>query len=204
VTDTFMDGRYRHFPIAGAICATAGMALPATMNAGTTWPVASLYMFVLGAGIGLAVQVMVLVVQNSVPYRDLGAATSSVVLFRQAGSSIGVSLTDPVHQQAGRADRRPPRRHGQYASQPCLVDHAEYGNPPAGRTPASDHSCIRRCAAARLRLPGPAAGRFAVVLAIALPEKPLRGRAYLAADEARLDGKTTSRTARSRHAEGIG
>ena len=44
----------------------------------------------------------------------------------------------------------------------------------------------------------------AVALAIALPEKPLRGRANLAADEAGLDGKTTSRTARSRHAEGIG
>jgi hypothetical protein len=53
-------GRYRHFPIAGAICATAGPALLATMNAGTTWPVASRYMFVLGTGIGLAVQVMVL------------------------------------------------------------------------------------------------------------------------------------------------
>jgi hypothetical protein len=44
----------------------------------------------------------------------------------------------------------------------------------------------------------------AVTLAIALPEKPPWGRAHLAADEARLDGKTTSRTARSRHAEGIG
>jgi hypothetical protein len=44
----------------------------------------------------------------------------------------------------------------------------------------------------------------AVALAIALPEKPPRGRTNLAADEAGLDGKTTSRTARSRHAEGIG
>jgi hypothetical protein len=44
----------------------------------------------------------------------------------------------------------------------------------------------------------------AVALAIALPEKGLRGRAHLAADKARLDGKSTSRTARSGHAEGIG
>jgi hypothetical protein len=121
------------------------------------------------------------VVQNSAPYRDLGAAT-------------------PVHQQAGRADRWPPRRYGQCASRLCLV---EYGNPPAGRTPAQITHAFGDALPPVYGYLAPLLA-VAVALAIAWPEKPLRGRAHLAADEARLDEKTTSRTARSRHAEGIG
>ena len=62
------------------------------MGAGTSHLASSLYLLVLGLGIGLFLQVMVLIVQNTAAQRDLGAATSSVNFARQIGSSIGVAL----------------------------------------------------------------------------------------------------------------
>jgi hypothetical protein len=62
------------------------------MGAGTSHLASSLHLLVLGLGIGLFLQVMVLIVQNAAAQRDLGAATSSVNFARQIGSSIGVAL----------------------------------------------------------------------------------------------------------------
>lgn len=89
-------GRYKVFPIAGTATAAAGTYLLSTMNAHTTSPVSSLYMVVLGAGIGLIMPVLTLAVQNSVKFSDLGVATSGVNFFRQIGGSIGVAVAGTV------------------------------------------------------------------------------------------------------------
>ena len=75
-------GRYKVYPIAGGAVMTLGLYLMSTMDrdTGTGWE--SLYMFVLGAGIGLSMQVLTIAVQNTVPYADLGTATSGVTFFR--------------------------------------------------------------------------------------------------------------------------
>ncbi|MEU4421472.1 MDR family MFS transporter [Actinoplanes sp. NPDC024001] len=85
-------GRYRMFPIAGGAVMTVGLYLMSTMDAGTSTWLESLYMFVLGAGIGLSMQVLTIVVQNTVPYADLGTATSGVTFFRTLGSSFGTAV----------------------------------------------------------------------------------------------------------------
>ncbi len=85
-------GHYKAYPIAGTAIAGAGMYLLSTLRAATTHLASSLYMLVLGLGIGLFMQVMVLIVQNSAARRDLGTATSSVNFARQIGSSVGVAL----------------------------------------------------------------------------------------------------------------
>ena len=85
-------GRYRAYPIAGTAIAAFGMYLLSRLGLHTSHLVSSVYMVVLGLGIGLFMQVMVLVVQNSAARADLGAATSSVNLARQIGSSVGVAL----------------------------------------------------------------------------------------------------------------
>jgi hypothetical protein len=54
--------------------------------------VQSLYLVVLGAGIGLTMQVLVLVVQNTVDFTDLGVATSGVTFFRTIGMSFGAAI----------------------------------------------------------------------------------------------------------------
>ncbi|MFI5845929.1 DHA2 family efflux MFS transporter permease subunit [Catenuloplanes sp. NPDC051500] len=85
-------GRYRAFPIIGTAVLTAGLYLMSTMRPGTGALRESLYMFVLGCGIGLSMQVLTIVVQNTVPYGDLGTATSGVTFFRTLGSSFGTAI----------------------------------------------------------------------------------------------------------------
>lgn len=84
-------GRYRAWPIAGMAIATVGMALLATMGVGTNQVQSSVYMLVLGVGIGAVMQVLILATQNAVEFRDLGVATSATTFFRQMGGSFGVA-----------------------------------------------------------------------------------------------------------------
>lgn len=85
-------GRYRFFPIAGTAIMTVGLALLATLaTASPTWA-ASGFMLILGLGLGMVMQVLVLAVQNAVDYRDLGVATSGTTLFRSIGGSLGVAI----------------------------------------------------------------------------------------------------------------
>ncbi|MDN5859076.1 MAG: MFS transporter [Pseudonocardia sp.] len=85
-------GRYRWLLIGGSIAMTAGLGLLATMGLGTTQLTSSLFMVVLGIGMGMLMQTTMLVVQNSVAMRDLGAASGAATLFRTVGGSLGVSL----------------------------------------------------------------------------------------------------------------
>jgi EmrB/QacA subfamily drug resistance transporter len=84
-------GRYKVFPIVGCAVFSIGLFLLSSMDARTGMWLLEAYMFVLGFGLGLVMQVLVIVVQNVVPYRDLGAATSGVTFFRSIGGSFGVA-----------------------------------------------------------------------------------------------------------------
>ncbi|MFF9064800.1 DHA2 family efflux MFS transporter permease subunit [Streptomyces sp. NPDC014891] len=85
-------GRWKVFPIAGTAVTCIGLLLlhGLTENS-STWEM-SVCFFVFGAGLGLVMQVLVLVVQNSVPYADLGVATSGATFFRSIGASFGVAV----------------------------------------------------------------------------------------------------------------
>jgi MFS family permease len=85
-------GRYKVFPIAGTATMAVGFLLLSQMDASTPAWQQSLYLFVLGAGIGLCMQVLVLVVQNTASFTDLGVATSGVTFFRTIGSSFGAAI----------------------------------------------------------------------------------------------------------------
>ena len=89
-------GRYRIFPITGTAVAAGGLFLLSTMSADTTSFRAGAYMVVLGIGIGLTMQTMVLATQNAVPATDLGVATASVSFFRSVGGSVGVAIFGAV------------------------------------------------------------------------------------------------------------
>lgn len=82
-------GHYRIFPILGCLVMGLGLYLLSLMGPETSAWLASLYMFVLGVGIGLCMQVLTIAVQNTVDYADLGTATSGVTFFRTLGSSFG-------------------------------------------------------------------------------------------------------------------
>src|SRR6185437_4620994 len=85
-------GRYKAFPILGTAVMSVGLLLLSTLGVETPTAVASAYMLILGLGLGMVMQVLVLAVQNAVDYGDLGVATSSAILFRSVGGSVGVSL----------------------------------------------------------------------------------------------------------------
>ncbi|MFF2088349.1 MDR family MFS transporter [Nocardia sp. NPDC058176] len=85
-------GQYRYFPIVGMAVMAVGLALMSTMGAATSVWLESLYMLILGAGLGLSMQVLTIVVQNTVPYADLGTATSGVTFFRTLGSAFGTAV----------------------------------------------------------------------------------------------------------------
>ena len=85
-------GRYKAFPIAGTAVMTLGMYLLSHLGVGTPPLHYTVFMFVLGVGIGGVMQVLVIAVQNVVPYRDLGVATSGVTFFRSIGGSFGTAV----------------------------------------------------------------------------------------------------------------
>jgi predicted MFS family arabinose efflux permease len=85
-------GRYRPFPIAGTAVLVVGMFLLSLLKVDTPPWVASVYMLVVGVGIGLVMQVLVLVVQNDAEPRNIGVATSTATFFRSVGGSFGVAI----------------------------------------------------------------------------------------------------------------
>jgi EmrB/QacA subfamily drug resistance transporter len=89
-------GRYRVFPIAGTALMCVGMLLLSRVDAHTGQGTVSLDMVVLGLGLGLVMQVLVLAVQSSVGRGDLGVATSAATFFRSVGGSIGTAIFGAV------------------------------------------------------------------------------------------------------------
>ncbi|MGW5201404.1 MFS transporter [Streptomyces spiralis] len=85
-------GRYRIYPVLGCALSAAGMWLLSRLEIGTSRLEYSVWMAVLGAGIGLVMPVLVLAVQNSVRPADLGTATSANNYFRQIGGSVGAAV----------------------------------------------------------------------------------------------------------------
>jgi EmrB/QacA subfamily drug resistance transporter len=85
-------GKYKMFPILGAAFTLAAMLSMTTLAASTPIWVICLQLFVFGAGLGLIMQVVVLVVQNSVPADQIGTATSTNNYFREVGAAMGVAV----------------------------------------------------------------------------------------------------------------
>lgn len=93
-------GQYRVFPIVGTLIIAGGMYLLSGMGPDTGVWLESVYMLVLGLGIGLAMQVLTIAVQNTVDYSDLGTATSGVTFFRTLGSAFGTAVFGTIYANA--------------------------------------------------------------------------------------------------------
>ena len=89
-------GRYKAWPIAGTAIATLGMWMLSSLDETTSTGVAAFHMLVLGLGLGMVMQVLVLAVQNAVPYDMLGVATSGSTLFRSIGGSLGTAVLGAI------------------------------------------------------------------------------------------------------------
>jgi len=85
-------GKYKPFPIAGTAIAVVGMFLMSRLGESTPAWERGVFMFVLGAGLGLVMPVLTLAVQNALPFKDIGTGTSANLFFRNMGSSFGTAL----------------------------------------------------------------------------------------------------------------
>ncbi|MDQ0962221.1 EmrB/QacA subfamily drug resistance transporter [Streptomyces sp. B4I13] len=85
-------GRWKVFPVAGTAVTALGLLLLHRLDEHSSTAEMSVCFFVFGLGLGLVMQVLVLIVQNAVPYEDLGVATSGATFFRSIGASFGVAI----------------------------------------------------------------------------------------------------------------
>ena len=85
-------GRYKIYPIVGTAVLCVALFLLSRLDEHTSTVLTSVDFFVLGISLGLIIQVLVIAVQNSADYADLGAATSGATFFRSIGGSFGVSV----------------------------------------------------------------------------------------------------------------
>ncbi|MBA2948787.1 MDR family MFS transporter [Streptomyces himalayensis] len=85
-------GRWKVFPVAGTGITTLGLLLLHQLDENSGTGEISAFFFVFGCGLGLVMQVLVLIVQNAVSYEDLGVATSGATFFRSIGAAFGVAI----------------------------------------------------------------------------------------------------------------
>ena len=175
-------GRYKIFPVIGTAVMTLGLFLFSLLTPTTPLAVSSVYMVVLGLGIGCVMQVLVVAVQNAVPQSQLGTATSSSTFFRSIGGSFGVAVFGAIFNNrlaANLPKYLPPAAlravHGSNVSaSPAQLDAL----PPAihhGYVLAFNDSLHV------VFLIGAPVALLAFALTWLLKELPLRDRAYLAA-----------------------
>jgi EmrB/QacA subfamily drug resistance transporter len=127
-------GRYKPFPIAGTAIMTVAVYLLSRLVVDTPIWNTAVFMVILGLGLGMVMQVLVLAAQNAVDYRFLGVATSGSTLFRQIGGSLGVSVFGAIFANRLRhelADRLPAGANVPHVANPAVVDKL----PPAIHKP---------------------------------------------------------------------
>ncbi len=169
------SGRYKRFPIAGTAIAAVGLLLLSSLEPNTGSLEVGFYMLVLGVGLGLVMQVLVLAVQNSVPYSQLGVATSSATLFRSIGGSLGTAILGAIfanrlaNELSSSLPAGPPVASGLSSGQ---IDPAQLQALPAALHDSYVNSFTDSISTVFLLAAG--VGAIAFLLAWFLEERPLR------------------------------
>ena len=89
-------GKWKRWMVGGSVLIVIGVSLMSTLRYDTDFMMVSVYMVVLGAGLGMVMQNLSLVVQNDTPVEQLGAATSNVAFFRSVAGAIGVTIMGSI------------------------------------------------------------------------------------------------------------
>ncbi len=200
------SGRYKVLPTIGTALMFVALLLMSTLDVDTPIPQAMLYMVLMGAGLGLSMQTLVISVQNALPPRDMGVATSSVTFFRSLGGTLGAATSLAVLfgslagniQERARAAGLPQAVIDRFGSASALDDSSVINTlPPAIRSVvlqgfADSTSAVFLTVAIAL-IP-------AFVLTLLVKEIPLRAQGGLAAAHADADTEERLSAARAESA----
>jgi EmrB/QacA subfamily drug resistance transporter len=168
-------GRYRIYPILGGVFMTAGAFLLAQLTTGTGQLVTSLFMIVLGVGMGFVMQNTMLIAQNSVEMKDMGAASGTATLFRTLGGALGVSLLGAIYsnQLRGELTSRLGAKGAALSASGTQLTPEALGRLPEGVRDAFMHAVTNGVSGVFIGAAGFAAVAF--VVALFIREVPLRG-----------------------------
>ena len=195
-------GRYKLLPVVGTALMFVALLLMSTLGVDTPIWQAMVYMVVMGAGLGLSMQTLVISVQNALPPQDMGVATSSVTFFRSLGGTLGAaaSLAVLFGSLAGNITARareaglPQEVVDRFSSASALDDSSIIATLPDAVQQVvlqgfADSTSVVFLTVAFLLVP-------AFVLTLLVEELPLRAQGGLAAAQA--DADTEERLAASR------
>ncbi|HWC85585.1 MAG TPA: MFS transporter [Solirubrobacteraceae bacterium] len=173
-------GRYKVFPIIGTAVLAVGLVLLSTMSAHTTSLQSSAYMLVVGLGLGMTMQVLVLAVQNAVDYQDLGVATSGATLFRSIGGAIGTAILGSIFSNQLKTNLASALTKLPSPASPTIAKKIQAGadNPAAlKKLPPTIHDAYIHAftnALTPVFLVAAGASALAFLLSFALEQRPLR------------------------------
>jgi EmrB/QacA subfamily drug resistance transporter len=155
--------RYKWFTVAGTAIMAGGLGLFTRLQVDTPLWQAFIFMLVIGIGLGMAMQPLILAVQNSLDLRDMGAGTSAATFFRSLGGSVGVAALGAVlsNQLAGLRGT-------------SINDPASLKKLPPAALDAIQHLFVR--ALHPIFLVAALVSLVAVVLCLMLPDSVLHGR----------------------------
>jgi EmrB/QacA subfamily drug resistance transporter len=177
------NGRYRIYPILGTALCTVGMFLFTRLDADSSLKESSVYMLVLGSGLGMTMQIPIMAIQNSVERRYLGIATSVANFFRSMGGSFGVAIFGAV--LSNRLAHYlplllPPEALGRFDVKALQASPAQVRALP----PAIQNGIVEAIARSlhTVFLTALPAAALAFVVALLLRERPLRKVAHIGAD----------------------
>jgi len=173
-------GRYRAYPIVGTATATVGLALLATVDPSSAIWLVLVFLVLIGLGIGLTMQVMMLVAQNGVPHADLGTATSAVTFLRQIGAAAGVAAVGALITARFAAQLPPGAADLLPGGVGALTAESLAALPPAVHDAIG--AAFGRAVPPVFGFVAPLLG-LAFVLALLLPDRPLREKAHVDATQ---------------------
>ncbi|MFE5394571.1 MFS transporter [Streptomyces sp. NPDC056568] len=196
-------GHYRSHPILGSALSVAGMWLLSRLDADTPRLHYSIWMAVLGAGIGMVMPVLVLAVQNSVRPADLGTATSANNYFRQIGGSVGAAIFGTLFADRltdALADRVPAEAGAALPDAEAITPQLVHSLPPALR---DAYIGAYADAMPRIFLYLVPVLVLGLLIALFLKEKPLVSHNAPVTDPGTVPPVAPVPSARSPHAAGI-
>jgi EmrB/QacA subfamily drug resistance transporter len=177
-------GRYKIFPILGSAVLALGLVLLTGLGAHTSFGYAAIDMFVVGLGLGLVMQILVVAVQNAVPHSQLGTATATATFFRTIGGAFGVAVLGAVFNTQLLSQLRS-------TGSPALLTLLKGGNIAENPAqihllPLAERTTVINAFSHTLQTVFIVAVPFAVVAFILswfMKEIPLRQKAHVAADD---------------------